>query len=352
MSALMRADDIVDSVLAGYLRDADALVAAGLAAPGAIDAAMRLGAGHRAGPFAARGVAAATTDDELDAEPFDGPTVVVGSGRMASGIVEAIARAGRPVVALTRSRASAEKLTQTIGDSLARAVARGKLDEDDAARALASVTATPDPAEAGAAGVVIEAVIEDLGVKRELLARLDDVWPDDVPLATNTSSFTVAETMAGVRSSRPTLALHFFNPAPAMRLVEVVAGPRADAATVGRASAWVRAIGKEPVRAPDERGFLVNRLLIPMLNDAVRVHEDGTPIADIDAAMTGHAGHPMGPFALMDMIGIDVMVAALDALAEGRDARIRPARTLRELLAAGRLGRKSGGGFSSEGHPA
>jgi 3-hydroxybutyryl-CoA dehydrogenase len=352
VSTLMRADDIVDSVLGGYLRDADALVAAGLASPGDIDAAMRLGAGHRSGPFAARGLASIATPDEIGGEPFDGPTVVVGSGRMASGIVEAIARAGLPVVALARSQESAERMTQTIEGSLARAVSRGKLDEADAARARASFRATADESAASGAGVVIEAVVEDLDVKRALLAHLDEIWPDDVPLATNTSSFTVAETMAGIRSSRPTLALHFFNPAPAMRLVEVVAGPRADAATVGRATAWVRAIGKEPVRAPDERGFLVNRLLIPMLNDAVRVHEDGTPIADIDAAMTQHAGHPMGPFALMDMIGIDVMVAALDALAEGRDARIRPARTLRELLAAGRLGRKSGRGFSSEGHPA
>lgn len=350
MSGLMRDDDIVDSVLRGFLADADALVASGLATTGEVDAAMRLGAGHHEGPFTARGFDASVEEPVAEATAFAGPTVVIGSGRMASGIVEAVARAGRPVVALTRSQSAAEGLIATIESSLERAVARGKLDEAAALRARQSIHATPDESAVDEAGVVIEAIVEDLAIKQGVLARLDGIWPAHVPLATNTSSFTVVETMAGVVSGRPTLALHFFNPAPAMRLVEVVAGPNADAETTAQAAAWVRAIGKEPVRAPDERGFLVNRLLIPMLNDAVRVHEDGTPIAEIDAAMTDKAGHPMGPFALMDMIGIDVMVAALSALAEGRDERIRPARTLRELLAAGRLGRKSGGGFSTEGN--
>jgi len=349
VSETMRADDIAAAVLRGYHAEADALVGAGLATPGAIDTAMRLGAGHPQGPFEARGQGETIEDAPREAAPLAGPTVVVGSGRMASGIAEAIARARQPVVALTRSAEARRRVTETFDASLQRAALRGRLDEAGVNRARDSFSATDDPAAVSGAGLVIEAVIEDLDVKQQLLSQLDGLWPAEVPFATNTSSFTVRETMAGVTSGRPTLALHFFNPAPAMRLVEVVEGPGGTEETLDRADAWVRAIGKTPVRAPDERGFLVNRLLIPMLNDAVRVHESGVPVADIDAALTAGAGHPMGPFALMDMIGIDVMVAALDALAEGRDDRIRPARTLREMLDDGRLGRKTGSGFWKEG---
>jgi 3-hydroxybutyryl-CoA dehydrogenase len=349
VSTSTRPDDIVVRVLSGYLRDADEMVADGLATRDAVDAAMRLGAGHQAGPFESRGDAGESAVARDTAASFLGPTVVVGTGRMASGIVETVARAGLPVVALGRSREAADRLIETVEGSLERAVSRGKLDDEGARRARAAFSATDSADAVDGAGLVLEAVAEDLALKQELFADLDRRWPATVPFATNTSSFTVAEIMERVAPSRPTLALHFFNPATAMRLVEVVAGPGAAPDLVDRGSAWVRSIGKTPVTAPDERGFLVNRLLIPMLNDAVRVHEDGVPIAEIDDAMTAHAGHPMGPFALIDMIGIDVMVAALDALAEGRDDRIRPARTLREMLAAGRLGRKNGDGFTVKG---
>lgn len=332
-------------MLRGYLADADALVAQGSATAGAVDAAMRLGAGHSRGPFESRERGEASPGFDPEAAPFDPPVVIVGSGRMAAGIMQAVACAGMPVLGIARARESADRLAAIVDASIGRAVTGGKLSPEAARRATDSFGVTFDVAAAEQAGLVLEAVVEDLAVKQDLLGGLSERVRADVPFATNTSSFTVAETMAGVGRQRPTLALHFFNPAPAMRLVEVVAGADSGGDIADRGAAWAHAVGKTPVQAPDERGFLVNRLLIPMLNDAVRVHEAGTPVADVDAAMTRHAGHPMGPFTLIDMIGIDVMVAALDALAVGRDERIRPARTLRELLAAGRLGRKSGGGF-------
>lgn len=352
MSTLMPADEIVDRILKNYLQDADDLVATGLTAPGDVDLAMRLGAGHRSGPFELRGLDAGRGEDGVAAAPFSGTTVVVGSGRMASGIVEAIARSGSPVMALARSQNAAAGLIATVDASLDRAVARAKLTAEDAAHVRALVSTSSDAANdaaVGEPGLLIEAIVEDLPTKQRELARLDLIYATTVPFATNTSSFTVRETVADVITGRPTLSLHFFNPAQAMRLVEVVAGPGATPEVVDRATAWVHSIRKTPVRAPDARGFIVNRLLIPMLNDAVHLHESGVPIADIDQAMTERAGHPMGPFALMDMIGIDVMVAALTALAAGGEERIRPARSLRELVAAGRLGRKTGGGFLMEG---
>jgi 3-hydroxybutyryl-CoA dehydrogenase len=200
------------------------------------------------------------------------------------------------------------------------------------------------------ADVIIEAVAEDLRVKQTVLAQIDQRARSGAVLATNTSSYRVADVMDDVSPQRRTLALHFFNPASVMKLVEVVPG-RASESVVDPAIAWVHSLGKTPVRSADTRGFIVNRLLIPYLNDAARLRERGRAIEDIDAAMTGAPALPMGPFALLDLIGIDVTVAALRSMAEAEpdDDRLVPASILTRLVAEGRLGRKSGAGFYSQG---
>jgi 3-hydroxybutyryl-CoA dehydrogenase len=351
-------------VLSGLLRDAVLLVERGTATPADIDIAMRLGAGHPAGPFAVMATLAAEDRArmaldppvEIDrparvdspVEPWRGPVGVVGSGHMAGGIVEAVARSGRPVRALVRSRESGTRVLDVLTARLGRAVSRGKLDEAGREQILDRVSVTEDPQRLADSDVVIEAVAEDIDVKGGVLTRLDAVLPPPLPLATNTSSFRVADLRPFVSAGRPVIALHFFNPAQVMKLVEVVVPGDLPGAEDLRAAAtaWARELGKTPITCTDSRGFVVNRLLIPFLNDAVRLHEGGVPAAEVDDQLTRGAGHPMGPLALIDLIGLDVTVAALESMAAvENDPRVSPAATLRELVAAGRLGRKSGAGF-------
>ena len=341
-------------VLSGLLRDAVLLVERGTATPADVDTAMRLGAGHPAGPFE---VLATLPEEERlglflpaagppapapdGGRAWTGPVGVVGTGHMASGITEAVARSGRPVRVLARTAASGDRLRERLSASLDRAVSRGKLDATGRDDVLARVSVTTEPADLADADVVVEAVAEDLDVKAEVVARLDAVLPPSLPLATNTSSFRVADLRPFAPSGRPVLALHFFNPAQVMKLVEVVAPEELR----GPAAAWARDLGKTPVTCADSRGFVVNRLLVPFLNDAVRLHETGVLV---DELLTSGAGHPMGPLALIDLIGVDVTVAALESMAAVEDdPRLSPARTLRELVAAGRLGRKTGAGFAT-----
>ena len=213
---------------------------------------------------------------------------------------------------------------------------------------LDRVSVTEDPADLADADVVIEAVAEDLDVKAAVVSRLDSSLPSTVPLATNTSSFRVADLRVFVSGPRPVLALHFFNPAQVMRLVEVVVPDDVLSADDLRstATAWARDLGKTPITCADSRGFVVNRLLIPFLNDAVRLHEEGRTADEVDDLLKTGAGHPMGPLALIDLIGVDVTIAALESMAAVEDdPRLSPASTLHGLAATGRLGRKTGAGF-------
>ena len=353
-------------VLSGLLRDATLLAERGTATPADIDIAMRLGAGHPAGPFE---VLAGLTAEQRDAlsvpggrqrvptpdeapAPVDGgwagPVGVVGTGHMAGGIVETVARSGRPVQVLARSDAAGEGLRARLVAGLDRAVSRGRLDEAGRDRVLGLVSVTRDPADLAGTDVVVEAVAEDLDVKSAVVTRVDAVLPATLPLATNTSSFRVADLRPSAPSGRPVLALHFFNPAQVMKLVEVVVPDDvADAEALRTtASAWARDLGKTPITCADSRGFVVNRLLIPFLNDAVRLHEQGHSAEAVDDLLRTGAGHPMGPLALIDLIGLDVTIAALESMAAVEDdPRISPAATLRDLVAAGRVGRKTGAGF-------
>jgi 3-hydroxybutyryl-CoA dehydrogenase len=337
------------TLLSGYFADADLLVERDVATAADIDTAMRLGAGYPLGPFEARGAdpgAPAMATGSADGDSSWSTVAVLGTGQMASGIAEGIARAGCRVTVLGRSAASLDRAAAAISTNLARSVARGRITDRDAGTIADRVAYSTHTDEVASADLLIEAVSEDLALKRRVLSQADEQFDARTVFATNTSSFRVAEVMGGITSGRATLAIHFFNPAAVMKLVEVVPGSADDAAA---ADAWVRSIGKTPVRSRDERGFIVNRLLIPYLNDAVRLHEAGTPITLIDEVMTQEVGLPMGPFALIDLIGVDVTVAALDSMSEGAEGRLAPADTLRKLVREGRLGRKSGAGFYTEG---
>jgi 3-hydroxybutyryl-CoA dehydrogenase len=277
---------------------------------------------------------------------------IVGSGIMGSGIAEVAAAHGHEVVVRSRSRATAGAMVAALEKSLARQVEKGKRTDAERDGILARVTATADLDELAGSDLVIESVVEDLAVKKQLFAELDRVCPDGTVLATNTSTLPVVElAMATGRPDR-VCGVHFFNPAPVMSLVEVVRPLTASDETVAAAVAFAEACGKEPVEVKDRAGFVVNALLFPYLNNAVRLLEQGVATRDgIDTAMKGGCGFPMGPFALLDLVGLDTSLAILDALYEEyRNPNDAAVPLLRRMVAAGALGRKSGHGFYEYGH--
>jgi 3-hydroxybutyryl-CoA dehydrogenase len=290
-----------------------------------------------------------TSDDTAGGEPGFERIGVVGSGIMGAGLAEVAAHAGCDVVVRSRSPASAACLLAAVRSSLDRQVRRGVLDDDARTRSLARVRVTDDLGELEACDLVIESVVEDLDVKKALFRELDRLVAPDAVLATNTSTFPVVE--LAVQTGRPdrVCGLHFFNPAPAMRLVEIVRPLTASDDTVAAVHAFALRCGKDPVVVADRAGFVVNALLFPYLNNAVRMLETGTAsMEDIDAAMRNGCNFPMGPFALLDLVGLDTSLSILDALhTEFRDPNYAAVPTLRRMVAAGRLGRKVKRGFYS-----
>ena len=272
---------------------------------------------------------------------------IVGSGIMGSGIAETAAVHGFEVVLRSRSQSSADGMVAGMEKSLNRQVEKEKIAAADAEAALARVTATSDLGELAGCDLVVESVVEDLGVKQHLFNELDRICGEHTILATNTSTLPVVE-MAMV-TGRPTqvCGIHFFNPAPVMSLVELVRAITTSDDTLQAARAFTAACGKEPVEVKDQAGFVVNALLFPYLNNAVRLLEQGVASKeDIDTAMKGGCGFPMGPFALLDLVGLDTSLAILDALyAEYRDPNYAAVPLLRRMVAAEQLGRKSGTGF-------
>jgi 3-hydroxybutyryl-CoA dehydrogenase len=274
---------------------------------------------------------------------------VCGSGIMGGGLAEVVARAGMEVVVRSRTQDAADAMVRTISKGLTRQVEKGKLAAEEAELILGRITPTHHLGDLVDCDLVIESVVEDLEIKKALMAELDSVVKPDAILATNTSTLPVVELAAVTERPDMVVGIHFFNPAPMMKLVEVVAPLTASESTVEAALDFAAACGKDAVRVADRAGFVVNALLFPYLNNAVRLLETGTATKeDIDTAMKGGCNFPMGPFALLDLVGLDTSLAILDALYdEFRDPNYAAVPTLRRLVAAGHLGRKTGQGFYS-----
>jgi 3-hydroxybutyryl-CoA dehydrogenase len=272
---------------------------------------------------------------------------ILGSGIMGSGLAEVAARAGFDVVVRSRSKAAAEAMVATIDKGFAKAIERGKATEDERAAVLGRIQATDHLGALADCDLVIESVVEDLAVKKALFAELEQIVKPEGILATNTSTLPVVEMAMVTERPEKVVGIHFFNPAPMMKLVEVVRPITASDATVEAAMQFATACGKDAVEVKDRAGFIVNALLFPYLNNAVRMWEVGTAsMESIDTAMKGGCNFPMGPFALLDLVGLDTSLAILDALhAEFGDPNYLAVPTLRRMVAAGRLGRKTKRGF-------
>jgi 3-hydroxybutyryl-CoA dehydrogenase len=272
---------------------------------------------------------------------------VVGSGIMGAGIAEVAGKAGIEVVLRSRSQTTADAMVAGLEKSLGRQVDKGRLDAAERDAVLGRVRAVTDLGELADCDLVLESIVEDLATKKHLFSELDRIVRDGAILATNTSTLPVIE--MAMETGRPDLVcgIHFFNPAPAMPLVEVVRAITTSDGTVAAARAFAEACGKSPVEVKDQAGFIVNALLFPYLNNAVRLYDAGVASRDdIDAAMKGGCNFPMGPLELLDLVGLDTSLAILEALyAEFKDPNYAPAPLLRRMVSAERFGRKSGQGF-------
>lgn len=269
---------------------------------------------------------------------------VYGGGRMGAGIAHAFVAAGAAVTVVESDADAAEGARDRVIRSLRRAEARGTLNEPLSA-AVDRLEVTTEPDAFAEAGLVIEAVPELAGLKRELLAKTEAIAPDAV-LATNTSSLSVNGLAEGLRRPERFLGLHFFNPVPASSLVEIVVGARTDSALVTRAKGWVEALGKSAIVVTDSPGFASSRLGVALALEAMRMLEEGVAGAeDIDTAMTLGYKHPMGPLRTTDVVGLDVRLAIAEHLASELGERFEPPAVLRDKVAAGELGRKTGRGF-------
>jgi 3-hydroxybutyryl-CoA dehydrogenase len=272
---------------------------------------------------------------------------IVGSGIMGSGIAEVAAKAGFEVVLRSRAQSTADAMAAGLEKSLGRQVEKGRLGEPERDAALARVRAVADLGELAECDLVIESIVEDLPAKKHLFNELDRICADNAILATNTSTLPVVE--LAMETGRPGLVcgIHFFNPASAMPLVEVVRSITTTDETVEAARGFAEACGKTPVLVKDQAGFIVNALLFPYLNNAVKLLDAGVATRDdIDTAMKGGCNFPMGPLELLDLVGLDTSLAILEALyAEFRDPNYAPAPLLKRMVAAEKLGRKARQGF-------
>lgn len=271
---------------------------------------------------------------------------VIGAGTMGNGIAEVCAQVGQ-VILVDIDQARARGGLEAIGKRLSRQVEKGRMDEATKETILARIHPTGELKELGSADLVVEAALEDLEVKKELFQALGEICSPECILGTNTSALSITEVAAHVPRPERVVGIHFFNPATVMKLVEVVRTPFTSQASVDKAVDFVTSLGKSPVLVEESPGFVVNRILVPMINEAIFILGEGVASAeDIDTAMRLGANHPMGPLALADLIGLDICLAIMETLhRELGEDKYRPAPLLRKMVRAGRLGRKTKHGF-------
>lgn len=272
---------------------------------------------------------------------------VIGAGTMGSGIAQVVASSGRKVVLIDVSEANLDRGIKTIEKSLARIVKKGDIAESDSRAIVSNIQVTTSYEDLSGVDMVVEAIFEEIGVKKETFKKLDEFTKPEIILATNTSSLPIVEIAISTKRPDKVVGMHFFNPAPIMKLVEVIKSLTTSDETVQIAYEFSKALGKDPVKAKDVPGFIVNRVLMPMLNEAVFTLQDGIGSPeDIDKAMKLGTNQPMGPLALIDLIGLDVTLDVIDVLyKEFQDSKYRAAPLLRQMVRSGWLGRKSGRGF-------
>jgi 3-hydroxybutyryl-CoA dehydrogenase len=382
-----RGAEIARTLLLPYLNHAATMYESGYATHDDIDAAMRFGCGYPIGPLALIDALGAHTvltgleklyaetgdelhepvsilstmaaddttftqavgDDETD-EPELRHAIetvgVVGTGTMASGIVEVFAKAGYDVVYVGRGQDKVQAVQDRIAKSLDKAISRGKLDEDGKSGVLSRLSGSTTQDALAGADIIVEAIAEDLDIKLELFRNLDRIAKPGAILATTTSSLSITGCAAITSRPEDVIGMHFFNPAPVMKLVEVVSADETSPEVAETVRALCLSTGKHPVSCGDRAGFIVNALLFPYLNDAIKLHEaDGGSLQEIDDALK-ETKLPMGPFELLDVVGNDVSLAIEQTLVEtfGHAGWV-PAPTLERLVAEGKLGRKTGQGF-------
>ncbi len=281
-------------------------------------------------------------------QPID-RAFVAGAGMMGHGIAQVLAAAGVEVTLYEPDRSRAQAGRERIAGNLSRSVAKGRLVESERDAILARVSTAADVSAVASTDIVVEAVFEEVDVKTRLWAELDGGAPDGAIFATNTSSISIDRLAAAVSPPRRArfVGMHFFSPVPVMPLVELIRGSATDDATEAAVRALAERMGKQVIASADRPGFIVNRILMPLLAEAMRAYQEGLGTAeDIDTGARVGLNHPMGPLRLADFIGLDVVLGVMRVLYEGlREEQFRPPKVLEELVAAGHLGEKSGRGF-------